>query len=380
MVKLSVCLLLGGLSALASALPAAAPAPTAAPNLDKRATTCTFSGSGGASSASKSKTSCSTIVLSALAVPSGTTLDLTGLTEGTTVIFEGITTFGYEEWSGPLVSVSGTDITVTQTTGAYLDGGGAAYWDGEGSNGGKTKPKFFYAHNLISSKIENLYIYNPPVQVMSVNGASDLTISGVTINAEDGDTDDLGANTDGFDIGSSTSVTITGANVYNQDDCVAINSGTGITFSGGVCSGGHGLSVGSVGGRDDNIVETVLFESSEIKDSQNGIRIKTISGDTGTVSGITYSGITLSGITDYGITVNQAYDGTSGDPTNGVTISKFILENITGTVESTATNILIECGSGSCTDWTWTDVSISGGKTSSDCLNVPTSGGVSCSL
>lgn len=87
MVKFSVCLLLGGLSALTSALPAAAPAPTAAPDLDKRATTCTFSGSGGASSASKSKTSCSTIILSALAVPSGTTLDLTGLTKGTTVSF-----------------------------------------------------------------------------------------------------------------------------------------------------------------------------------------------------------------------------------------------------------------------------------------------------
>ena len=46
----------------------------------------------------------------------------------------------------------------------------------------------------------------------------------ITINNIDGDT--LGANTDGFDIGSSTEITITGANVYNQDDCVAVNSGT----------------------------------------------------------------------------------------------------------------------------------------------------------
>jgi hypothetical protein len=53
--------------------------------LEERATTCTFSGSNGASSASKSKTACSTIVLSAVAVPSGTTLDLTGLKDGTTV-------------------------------------------------------------------------------------------------------------------------------------------------------------------------------------------------------------------------------------------------------------------------------------------------------
>jgi hypothetical protein len=65
--------------------PAPVPEPTAAPDLAKRATTCTFSGSNGASLASKSKTSCSTIILSALAVPSGVTLDLTGLKSGTNV-------------------------------------------------------------------------------------------------------------------------------------------------------------------------------------------------------------------------------------------------------------------------------------------------------
>jgi hypothetical protein len=73
------------------------------------------------------------------------------------VIFEGETTFGYEEWSGPLVSVSGTDITVTGASGAYLNGNGADWWDGEGSNGGKTKPKFFYAHSMISSTITDVY-------------------------------------------------------------------------------------------------------------------------------------------------------------------------------------------------------------------------------
>lgn len=53
--------------------------------IEKRATTCTFSGSEGASKASKSKTSCSTIYLSDVAVPSGTTLDLTDLNDGTHV-------------------------------------------------------------------------------------------------------------------------------------------------------------------------------------------------------------------------------------------------------------------------------------------------------
>ena len=46
----------------------------------------------------------------------------------------------------------------------------------------------------------------------------------MTINNAAGDS--LGKNTDGFDIGESSNVIITGSNVYNQDDCVAVNSGT----------------------------------------------------------------------------------------------------------------------------------------------------------
>lgn len=48
------------------------------------------------------------------------------------------------------------------------------YWDGEGSNGGKTKPKFFQAHSLTDSLIEQLPILNPPLQVFSIYGASNL--------------------------------------------------------------------------------------------------------------------------------------------------------------------------------------------------------------
>jgi polygalacturonase len=77
----------------ASPVAAAAPEPTAAPNLENRATTCTFTN---AASASKSKKSCATIVLSGITVPSGTTLDMTGLNSGTHVVFAGKTTFGYE--------------------------------------------------------------------------------------------------------------------------------------------------------------------------------------------------------------------------------------------------------------------------------------------
>lgn len=143
---------------------------------------------------------------------------MTDLPDETVVIFEGTTTFGYKEWDGPLFAVSGTSVKVAgeASGGSVLDGQGALYWDGEGSNGGVTKPKFFQAHDLTDSLIETLTILNPPVQVFSINGVSNLEVAYVTVDASDGDSGDLGHNTDAFDIGSSDTVLIEYATVYNQ--------------------------------------------------------------------------------------------------------------------------------------------------------------------
>jgi polygalacturonase len=124
-----------------------------------------------------------------------------------------------------LLQIQGKDITVQGASGSVLNPDGARWWDGNGGNGGKTKPKFFAAHSLIDSSITNLNIKNTPVQAVSINGCEGLTVTGMTIDNSAGDSAG-GHNTDGFDIGSSSGVTITGAKVYNQDDCVAVNSGT----------------------------------------------------------------------------------------------------------------------------------------------------------
>jgi polygalacturonase len=136
--------------ALAATSVIGAPAPLGAP-----ADGCSFSGSSGAVNAMKNKKSCSTITLTDLVVPAGTTLDLTNLAKGTKVIFKGTTTWKYAEWKGPLVSISGDHITV-DGTGATLDGEGSRWWDSKGTNGGKTKPKFFYAHKMTNSEIKGI--------------------------------------------------------------------------------------------------------------------------------------------------------------------------------------------------------------------------------
>ena len=159
----------------------------------------------------------------------------------------------------------------------------------------------------------------------------------------------------------------------NQDDCLAINSGTNITFTNGACSGGHGLSIGSVGGRSDNVVKTVHILNSSVTNSENGVRVKTVYGATGSVSDVRYQGITLSGISKYGIVVEQDYENGSptGTPTGGVPITGLALSGVTGTVKSSATDVYILCAKGACSGWTWSGVSVTGGKKSSKCLNVP---------
>lgn len=133
-----------------------------------------------------------------------------------------------------------------------------------------------------------------------------------------------------------------------------------------------------MGGRTDNIVSDVTISSSTISNSANGVRIKTVSGATGSVSGVTYKDITLSGITSYGIVIEQDYlnGGPTGTPTTGVPITDLTVSNVKGTVASSATNIYILCGSGACSNWTWDDVAVTGGKTSTACLNIPS--GASC--
>ncbi|KAK8209487.1 putative extracellular polygalacturonase [Phyllosticta capitalensis] len=376
-------LLLGAGARMAVAAPA--PAITAAPSLkdaqiNKRGDSCTFSD---ASAASESKSDCATIILSGITVPAGETLDLSDLNDNTYVEFQGTTTFEYDEWEGPLIRFSGTGLQITGASGHEIDGNGAKWWDGEGSNGGTTKPKFFYAHDLTDSVISGLNVKNTPVQGFSVNGASNLELRDITIDNSDGDEtnsdgDALGHNTDAFDVGSSDGVYISGATIYNQDDCLAINSGTNITFTGGTCSGGHGLSIGSVGGRDDNTVSSVTISDSTIKDSQNGVRIKTVYDATGEVSDITYSGITLSGITKYGIVIEQDYENGSptGDPTDGVPITGLTVSDVTGSVSDDATQIYILCADGACSDWSWSGVSITGGEASDECSGIPD--GASC--
>lgn len=332
-----------------------------APSARSASPGCTFASYGQLSATKLSQ--CKSVIISSMAVPAGKTLDLTSLSPGTTVTFAGETTFGHANWEGPLILVSGSDLLITGAPGSVLNGGGARWWDGLGDNGSK-KPKFFAAHKMINSVISFVTVKDTPVQAFSINGAKTLTIDHVKVDSSAGAVGNKGRNTDAFDVGSSDGVTISNAWVHNQDDCLAINSGTNILFEHGTCIGGHGLSIGSVGGRDDNKIHGVRIANSHVADSDHAIRIKTIAGATGSVSNVIYDSITMSGIRQNGIVIEQDYlnGGPTGRPTGGVPITDLTLSNISGQVDSEANSKHILCANGSCRGWKVSAVHIQGGK------------------
>ncbi|CEL01762.1 hypothetical protein ASPCAL01340 [Aspergillus calidoustus] len=352
---------------------------TASSAIGNGGTTCTVTEYASISSAVES---CTNILLSDIYAPPSSTIDLQNLQTGAAVIFAGTTTFGDTPDSDfdPIV-ISGTGVTITGTDDHVIDGNGQAYWDGQGSNGGSDKPNhFIVAKHIYSSTITSLNIINYPVHCFSIENTEDLVLSHITLNNTAGDApnaasdgDPAAHNTDGFDIKSSTNLTLTDSSVYNQDDCVAVTSGTSITVSNMFCSGGHGLSIGSIGGKSDNDVSGVTFANSTVVDSQNGCRIKTNEGETGSVKDIRYEGIVLEGISKYGIVVQQDYlnGGPTGEPSNGVEISGVSFVDVTGTM-SGGKDYYILCGDGSCEDFEFEGVDITGG--SGDSCNYPDSG------
>ncbi|KAF7314144.1 Glycoside hydrolase family 31 protein [Mycena chlorophos] len=330
-------------------------------------------------------------------VPAGETFALNP-PDGASVSLTGAITYAFEEWDGPLFKLTGNDITCTSMLVPIMcddivfnflavNGGnhemlgqGNLYWDGLGGSGGTTKPSPMLVID-ISGSFTDLKIVNAPERTIAVDGTS-VTFSGINIDNSAGSASNsasngkpAGANTDGFDV-AANEVTIEDSTVANQDDCLAINRGTSITFSGNTCSGGHGISIGSI--NSDTTVEDVVISGNKITNSANGLRIKTDATATGSlVSGVTYTNNVGSGITNYGVIIDQSYPSTLGTPGTGVVIDGVTFSGSnTISVDSTAHRVEVNCGSTSSCDGTWNfaGLTVTGGE-AGVIKNAPVSGG-----
>ncbi|KAG0278824.1 hypothetical protein BGZ96_002218 [Linnemannia gamsii] len=304
---------------------------------------------------------CSAITIQGpFTVPANKKIDLTGLKSGTTIKISGTITFakGNLDKNNDLVTIGGTNIKIDGTSGKF-DGNGPLYWDGKGGNGGVNKPKFVRLSKM-SGSITGLTIVNSPVHTFAVNGCHGLTLTNITVDNR-GPKYALGHNTDAFDVGSSSGITITGAKVYNNDDCLAVNSGTNIAFNGNYCEGGHGISIGSI--KAGSVVDGVSIKGNTVVNSDNAVRIKAYANATGgKVNNVTYSDITMSGIANYGIIIQQDYtnEGATGKPGSGAPITNVNMYNIHGSMaKKNRQSVYILCAK--CSNFNFQKIAITGG-------------------
>ncbi|KAJ3350010.1 hypothetical protein HDU83_009951 [Entophlyctis luteolus] len=305
-----------------------------------------------------------------ITVPANKVVNWSNLQSGTVVNLSGTVSFekGNLSVSNYLIIVGGSGITFTGT--GMLNGNGQDYWDGLGSNGGVPKPRMFRVATTGGSNFSGFTIKNTPVHCFSVGG-SNTTFDGITIDNSAGDAGG-GHNTDGFDVGG-TGITIQNCTVHNQDDCLAVNTGSNIKFTKNTCVGGHGISIGSV--KSGSTVTGVDVSSCIIANSQNGVRIKTVYNATsGSVSNISYTNITLSNITNYGIVVRQDYlnAGPTGIAVSNMPITNVTLTNIQGTVSPNAYSVFVLCATGECTGFNWSNIDVTAKK--ANCTGVMPTG------
>lgn len=313
---------------------------------------------------------CTTVNINAFTVPAGKTFGLQ-LLDGTTVNVLGEIKFGNMSWAGPLFEVRGKNITFNGNNQRW-DGGGPFYWDGQGTNAGKQKPHPMM-EILISGTLNDVYVVNSPAHAFAITNPGPLSISGVTVDDSQGNYPDsqsdghaVAHNTDGFDV-SGSNLIIKNSTVINQDDCLAINRGTNITFADNYCEGGHGISIGSIS--SNSVVSNVVISGNNVVNSAYSFRIKTDASATNSaVQDVTYTANTAFNSTSYGVLITQSYPSNLGTPGNGVTISdiKFTPGTTTLTANDGAYAVAVNCGSGTCTgNWDWSGLKINGGKAGS---------------
>jgi len=270
-------------------------------------------------------------------------------------------TFASTTASGPLITFD-TDNIVFNGGDHNINGNGALYWDGQGTNGGVAKPHPFVKFKG-SGTFEDVTVLNSPAQAISVGTTATTVISSVTVNNAAGNAGGLGANTDGFDI-SASDVTVTKANVNNQDDCFAINSGSSITIEDSTCIGSHGISIGSIA--SDKTVSNVKIIGNTVTGGLYGLRIKVDATATdASVSDVTYTSNTVSNISEFGVLITQSYPDNDSTPGTGAPITgiSFTGGTTTVAVDSDAHRVVIDCGACSGT-WDFSDLVATGGEAS----------------
>ncbi|PON64873.1 Glycoside hydrolase [Parasponia andersonii] len=248
-----------------------------------------------------------------------------------------------------------------------IEGNGEKWWDlpckpHRGPNGStKSGPcnspaliRFFMSSNLV---VKGLSIKNSPMFHMKFDGCEGVLIDELSISSPK-----LSPNTDGIHIENTKSVGIYNSKIANGDDCISIGPGcSDVDIEGVTCGPSHGISIGSLGVHNSQAcVSNISVRNVAIRESDNGLRIKTWQGGTGSVSGIVFENIDMENVRNC-ILVDQYYCLSKAclNQTSAVYVNDIQFRNIKGTYDVRNTPIHFACSDTvACTNITMSDVEL----------------------
>ncbi|KAF7180706.1 hypothetical protein CNMCM7691_009997 [Aspergillus felis] len=296
-------------------------------------------------------------------------------------------------WGGKTAMININNINglkLRSLTGSgVIDGNGQNAYDLFASNSSYKRPTLLYITGGSNIEVSGLRQKNPPNAFNSVKGdAKNVVFTNLRMDATSKSANPA-KNTDGFDIGASTYVTISSVNVSNDDDCVALKPGCNYaTVENVTCTGSHGISVGSLGKSSADTVQNVYANGITMINSTKAAGIKTYPSGNGhglsTVKNVTFSDLTVQGC-DYAFQIQSCYGESASycasNPGNAV-LQDIVVKGFTGTTSSKYDPVVanLDCGAnGTCgvsvSDFT---VKAPSGKATVQCANTPSNLGVTC--
>ncbi|GMJ14055.1 POLYGALACTURONASE INVOLVED IN EXPANSION3 [Hibiscus trionum] len=253
------------------------------------------------------------------------------------------------------------------TGNGIIEGNGHKWWElpckpHRGPNG-STLPgpcdspaliRFFMSSNLV---VSGLRIQNSPQFHMKFDGCEGVLIEKLSIS-----TPKLSPNTDGIHIENTKSVGIYNSMISNGDDCISIGTGcSNVDINGVTCGPSHGISIGSLGVHNSQAcVSNITVRDVIIRESDNGVRIKTWQGGTGSVSGISFENIQMENVRNC-IIVDQYYCLSKAclNQTSAVHVTDIQYRNIKGTYDVRTPPIHFACSDTvACTNITMAEVEL----------------------
>ncbi|KAG2597077.1 polygalacturonase At1g48100-like [Panicum virgatum] len=266
-----------------------------------------------------------------------------------------------------------------------IDGKGQKWWElpcktdkGQGGSSGHGAScdspvalRFFSSNNV---KVQGLRVQNSPEFHFRFDGCRGVVASGLSISSPA-----QSPNTDGIHIENTQDVLVADTAVSNGDDCVSIGAGAlNVRIENVTCGpGGHGISIGSLGKQGSRAcVANVTVRNAVIRRSDNGVRIKTWQGGSGSVSGVAFENVRMDAVRNP-IIIDQYYclSRTCENATTAVLVSGVSYAGIRGTYDARSPPIHFGCSDAvPCTNITLADVELlpAAGKAVDDpfCWNV----------